>query len=76
MKGNKRRNKLGKKLLVHALDGFYAFEDDEIEDAIEFAINKFKGRIDWRKQTRLWLWSKEHLRNKICQVAWDMFGDQ
>lgn len=75
-KSKKLFNKYGKALLVHALDGFYAFEDDQIEDALENAILKFKGRDDWRKQVRIYLWSFEKIRYKICKTGYDMWGEK
>jgi hypothetical protein len=74
-KVKKRFNKDGRKLLGFALDDFYFFDDDEIEDAIDRALIRFDGQIDWRKQVRIWLWSHQHLRIKICKVAEAMYGD-
>lgn len=67
-------NKYGKKILGHALDGFYAFEDDEVEDMLDKALLKFEGRIDWRKATRAYLFSFEKIRNKICQAGYSIYG--
>ena len=68
-------NKCGKKVFTYALDGFYYFEDDEIEDLIDKALQKFQDRLGWRKQTRAYIWSFQAIRNKICQVGYKMFGD-
>ena len=73
-KVRKRFNKLGKQLLVQALDGFYYFEDDEVENALDQALIKFSGMPDWRKRTRIWLWSHQHLRYKICKAGQDVYG--
>lgn len=66
-------NTCGKKLLTQALDGFYAFEDDEIENLLDKALIRFAGRIDFRKQTRIYLWSMPKIRAKICQTAYEMW---
>jgi hypothetical protein len=69
-----RRNKLGKQLLGFALDGFYYFEDDQIEDALEEALDKYETLPNWRKCVRVWIWSHEHLRRKICDIAQEIYG--
>jgi hypothetical protein len=74
-KRKSRRAKLGKKLIQLALDEFYCFDDDEVEDELDVAINRFKGkRVDWRSAVRAYIFSKEHLRNRVCDIAVGMFG--
>jgi len=70
-----RRNKLGKKLLGLALDFYFTFDDDEVEDMLEIAINRFRdGRPDWRAAVRGYLWSFPAIRDKICDTAVKMWG--
>ena len=68
-------NKCGKRLLVHALDGFYYFEDDKVEDLLDKALLKFQNKINWRKLVRSYLWSFQDIRFKICQAGFDMWAD-
>jgi hypothetical protein len=72
------KNKAGKKLLTYALDLFFCFESDEIEDELEYAINKFKGAgyRDWRKRVRAYLWSKPAIKDAICERAVQMFEEK
>lgn len=69
-------NKNGKKLLGLALDDLYYFEDDELENEIEKALIKFEKEPNWRKLTRIYLWSSSKLRNKICKIAETIYGDK
>lgn len=69
-----RRNKLGKQLLGFALDGFYYFDDDQIEDALEEGLDKYESFPNWRKRVRVWIWSHDHLRRKICDIAEGMWN--
>lgn len=55
-----------------ALDGFYYFEDDTIEDFIEKAMAKFEGVH--QPPIRKFIWSNEAIRNKICAVAVGIYG--
>ena len=74
-KRKSKRAKFGRKLIQLALDEFYCFDDDEIENELDTAILKFRyKRIDWRSAVRSYLFSKEHLRNRICDIAVGMFG--
>lgn len=73
-KNKKLFNKYGKKILGFALDGYYYFEDDEVEDALDKALLKFEHRTDWRKATRSYLWSFPKIRNKICEVGYKIYG--
>lgn len=68
----KQMLKYGRKLLGYALDGFYYFDDDEIEDKIDQAELKFLSK--GRPAVRNYIWSHEHIRAKICQVAFDIYG--
>ncbi len=70
------RKKAGKKLLTAALDEFYVFDDDEIENELDAAIIRFKvkdKRCDWRKCVRAHIWGKPVLREKVCTIAEAMF---
>ena len=69
-----KKNKLARKLLSYALDEFYVFDDLEIENELDIAIEKFRGRIDWRSQVRAYIFSKQLLREKIGALAMTMFG--
>ena len=64
----------GKTLIGHAFDEMYYFEDDEVEEAIDKALLKFQNDPEWRNKTKSYLWSNEKLRNKICQVAFEMYA--
>ena len=68
-------SKDGKKLLGFALDGFYYFPDDQIEELLDKALIKFQGRVDWKKQTRVYLFSFAPIRQKICELAKEIYGD-
>jgi hypothetical protein len=69
-----KKNRLARKLLSYALDELYCFEDDEIENELDIAILKFKGKHeDWRKQVRAYIFSKQALREKIAAIAIGMF---
>lgn len=68
------RNKKGKKLFTTALDGFYYFTNDSIEDLLDKALIKFQGFPDWRKKTRAYLWSFDKIRGLICDEAEKMFN--
>lgn len=74
-KNKKMLNRLGKQLLIRALDNFYAFKSDEVEDALDKALLKFQGRIDWRKSIRIYLWSFPKLRNQICKEGFNVLGN-
>jgi len=74
MAGKKTRNKLGKKLFTYALDGFFFFEDDKIEDLLDKTLIKFQGQPDWRKKTRAYLWSFQEIRDRICDIGYAMLG--
>jgi hypothetical protein len=74
MAKNSARSKAGKKLLAHALDEFYCFENDEIENELDVALLKFKGQRRWRMLVRSYLWSKPTLREKIVATACKMFN--
>lgn len=63
------RNKAGKKLLAAALDEFYVFESDEIEDELDKAILKFQGQARWRKRVRAYLWGKPKIKEAICSLG-------
>jgi hypothetical protein len=68
-------NKCGKKLLGLALDDYYFFDSDEVENAIDQALDKFKNkRRDWRKAVRSHLWSKPAIRDAICDMGVKIFG--
>ena len=69
-----KKNKLARKLLSYALDEFYVFDDLEIENELDIAIEKFRGRIDWRSQVQAYIFSKQLLREKIGALAMTMFG--
>lgn len=71
-RAKRNRMKYGKKILGLALDGFYYFEDDAIEDRIDRAEQKFAGRN--RSVIRAWIMSAEEIREKICQVGSDIYG--
>lgn len=73
-KQRKLYNKLGKKILAQALDGFYYFEDDEVEDLLDKALIRFEKRPDWRKAVRSYLWSHEKIRHKICDAGVYVYG--
>lgn len=64
--------KFGKKILGFALDGFYYFDDDEIEDKIDQAEIRF-GKLG-RAAIRNFIWSHDKIRAKICQVGLDIYG--
>ena len=64
--------KFGKKILGFALDGYYYFEDDEIEDKIDQAEIRF-GKLG-RAAIRNFIWSHDKIRAKICQVGLDIYG--
>jgi hypothetical protein len=70
----KFRNKCGKKLFTSALDELYYFDDDKIEDLLDKAILKFRGRVDWRKATRSYVWSFHEIREAICAVGYSIYG--
>lgn len=74
-KGSKKfYNKCGKKIFGYALDNLYFFEDDKIEDLLDKALLKFQNRPDWRKATRAYLWSFQDIRNKICDVGYEIYA--
>jgi hypothetical protein len=71
-----KRNKATRKLIAYALDEFYFFLDDEIEDEIDYAITRFKEqdkRVDWKQTVRSYLCSKPAVREKIADIAEKMF---
>lgn len=65
-------SRAGRKLITFALNGFYAFDDDEIEDKIDEALIRFKSK--GRKAVRAYIWSFPAIRNKICDIANKMFN--
>lgn len=67
-------NKLGKKLLGMALDNFYAFKSDAVEDKLDLALIKFSGRAKWRSNVRSYLWSFPAIRAEICKEACYIYG--
>lgn len=75
-KGTSQHNKAGKKLFGYAIEGFYYFENDQIEELLDKVLIKFDGRPDWRKATRAFLWSFPKIRQQICDLGYQMFGDQ
>ena len=73
-KSKKFFNKCGKKIFAFALDGFYYFEDDTVEDLLDKALQKFEKQPDWRKMTRAYVWSFQDIRNKICKVGYSIYA--
>lgn len=69
---SKRDLKFGKKLLGYALDNFYFFDNDEIENIIDRMELKYKRR--GRVAVRSSIWSHENIRAKICQIATKMYS--
>lgn len=70
-----KSNKLGKLLLAAALENFYAFNSDEIENKLNEALLRFENKSpDWRKKVRGYLWSFPKIRNAICQEALSIWG--
>lgn len=68
----KEMAKCGRRLLTAALNGFYVFEDDEIEDKIDKADLRFAK--SGRTAVRSHIWSHEKIRAKICAQGYYMFG--
>jgi hypothetical protein len=67
------QNKAGKKLLNHAINEFFFFEEDWIEDELDAAFLKFAGKRRWRISVRSHLWNKPKVRNAIIDIACKMF---
>jgi hypothetical protein len=68
-KSKKLFNKRGKQLFNLALDGFFYFEDDKIEELLDKTLLKFGDQPDWRKASKSYIWGFQDIRNRICQVA-------
>ena len=68
------RRKLAKKLIVRALDGFYYFDDDEIENFIDKMELRFWDHPNRRKMVRGALMGHVTLFNKIANVAEQIYG--
>lgn len=71
-----QRRKAGKRLIRYALSEYYLFDDDEIENELDKAIRLFKIERklpDWRTQVRSYMFSKPKIREKICDIAEEMF---
>lgn len=74
-KKNKRAfNKRGKHLIDLALDDYFFFEDEKIEELLDKTLLKFQGQPDWRKTTKSYIWGFQDIRNKICQVAAEIYA--
>jgi hypothetical protein len=73
-RSKKSFNKRGKKLFDLALDDLFFFDDDKIEELLDKALLKFWGQPDWRKATRSYIWGFQDIRNRICQVAAEIYA--
>ena len=73
----KKRLGLGKKLLGQAINGFYYFEDDAIEDFIDKMDLRFTeaGYSKKRAMLAAAVLSHDNFREKVCDVAAYVFGD-
>ncbi len=61
--------------LIHkALEGFYAFENDEVENYLDQSLLKFNGEKNWFKKTRMRLWSNDSIRSAIIIEALRVHG--
>jgi hypothetical protein len=69
-----QRNLLGKKLLENAVSGYYAFQNEELELALDKALLQFEGQEDWYKKLRAHLWAISKIRNAICDEAMKVYG--
>jgi len=66
-----------KNLLDKAVNAFYYFEDDFVEDIIDEAILRFDFQLNEDEETSTrkrasaveWIWSNLKIRSKICKEA-------
>lgn len=65
----RRKQGLAKKLITRALDGFYYFEDDSIEDFIDKMELQFWTHPNRRKMVRGALMGHVAIFNKIADIA-------
>jgi hypothetical protein len=66
-------NKICRKLVHSALDNFYVFEDDEIENRIEQCLIRFEGRVGFSFIG--WILSDQKIRNKVLEIALKIYGE-
>lgn len=71
----KYRERLGTRLMTLALDGYYYFEDDEVEDFINKMELRFVNNPFPRRALRAVIWSTPHIWNKIADLAQYMWDD-
>jgi hypothetical protein len=73
----KKRLAYGKRLLAQALNGFYYFDDDAIEDFIDKMDLRFTeaGYSKKRAMLAAAVLSHDVFREKICDVAAYVFGE-
>ncbi len=69
----KTRLAYGKRILAQALNGFYYFDDDEVENFIDKMDLQFTGRP--RHMITGAVLGNQKVREKICDVGVYIFGD-
>jgi hypothetical protein len=72
----RKRLGLGKKLLGQALNGFYYFEDDDVENFIDKMDLRFAKNIAKRRALMFSsVLGNDKIREKVCDAAAYVFGD-
>ncbi len=75
-KAARKRLGLGKRLLGQALNGFYYFEDDDVENFIDKMDLRFaKSRSKRRALIVSSVLGNDKIREKVCAEAAYVFGD-
>ena len=71
--------KYGRKLLCSALQGYYFFEDDSVENKIVQAQKKYNNTSETPETNgvvRDWVMSHPEIRDKICKVGYEMYSSE
>jgi len=71
----KKRLAYGKRILAQALNGFYYFDDDEVENFIDKMDLKFGTNRRSRRMITGAVLGNQKVRDKICDVGTYIFGE-